>query len=310
MYFVCFRFCQLCSKVETIGQCSWGNQYHRAIYSSKKFGKGMLYGCHSPGSSTTKYVSVEMGGERAEDLKKGWMSSMVFTKMQQFGSFTDRSDMKRIPEFIDQILIDNDIIKTIRSIARDMWASEFLIKQFVHKDIRYFSRQIRKSQFLSQAMKDKRKDWAVKLFNKLKYNLQLNMFRLFSDEKIFCWDQMINSQNNCHLVLYPQTLQVLMKSKHSIPILVFGVVISDGEIMPPFIFSHGLTQHEGPHQVTGGGTQEGGCFKTLRLATEFYITPNKQQNLLIVWENFCDHNTPNLIGQWRKIFKKSIKLKK
>ena len=38
-----------------------------------------------------------------------------------------------------------------------MGMSVFLIRQVVHEDIWYFSYKIRKGQFLSQAMKDKRK---------------------------------------------------------------------------------------------------------------------------------------------------------
>ena len=54
---------------------------------------------------------------------------------------SDRSGEKRT-EFVGKFLamFDNDPSKSIRSIARDMGVSEFLIRQqVVHEDIRYFS---------------------------------------------------------------------------------------------------------------------------------------------------------------------------
>ena len=99
---------------------------------------------------------------------------------------------------------------------------------------------MRKEQFLSQAMKDKRKDRAAKLFNKLKHPPKQNMPWYFSDEKNCCWSLIVNSQNNHWLALSPQDVPIVMKSKHPVHIMVFGLVTSDGDIMPPFIFPHGL----------------------------------------------------------------------
>ena len=58
-------------------------------------------------------------------------------------------------------MIDNNPSKSITYIGE----SEFLIRQVVHEDIHYFSYKMRKGQFLSQAVKDKRKDRAAKLLN-------------------------------------------------------------------------------------------------------------------------------------------------
>ena len=32
MHFICFRFCLMCSKLNSIGVCLWGKQHHNAIY--------------------------------------------------------------------------------------------------------------------------------------------------------------------------------------------------------------------------------------------------------------------------------------
>ena len=62
---------------------------------------------------------------------------------------SNRSDKKRIPKFIGEILvmIHNDPNKSIRSIAKDMRISEFLISQIVHEEIQYFSNQMREGRF-------------------------------------------------------------------------------------------------------------------------------------------------------------------
>ena len=90
-------------------------------------------------------------------------------------------------------------------------------------------------------MKNERKDSTSKLFNKLKHLLQLNILCFFSDEKNVCQDQIVNSQNNCWLALSPQDIPKVMKSKYPVQIMMFGVVTSNSDVMPPIIFPHGLT---------------------------------------------------------------------
>ena len=79
-------------------------------------------------------------------------------------------------------MIDNDLSKSIMSIAMDIEVSEFLIRQVVHEDIHYFSHKMRKSQFSSQDMKDKIKGF--KKNKKTQASLLLNRLWFFSDEKI------------------------------------------------------------------------------------------------------------------------------
>lgn len=79
--------------------------------------------------------------------------------MTALKTHSDCSDTKRTPEHIDEIQarIDNDPFKSIRSIARDIGVSEFLIRRVVLEDIWYSSYEMRKGQFFSQGIKDKRK---------------------------------------------------------------------------------------------------------------------------------------------------------
>ena len=59
-----------------------------------------------------------------------------------------RSDKKRTAEFVDEIktTTDNDPSKSVRAIARDTGVSEFLNRQTVPEDIRYFSYKMYKNQ--------------------------------------------------------------------------------------------------------------------------------------------------------------------
>ena len=118
-----------------------------------------------------------------------------------------RSEKKRALKFLGetQVMIDNDHSKSIRSLARNMGVSELLIRQVEHEDIQYFSYEMRKSKFLSPAMKYMIKDRAAKLLNKLKHPLKPNMLWFFSDEKNFCRDQMVNSEKQ------PQACSVLTR---------------------------------------------------------------------------------------------------
>ena len=61
-----------------------------------------------------------------------------------------------------------------------------------------------------------------------------------SNQKNFCQNQMVNSQNNCWIDLSQQGIPILMKAKHSVYITVFGVATSDGDIMPLLIFPPSL----------------------------------------------------------------------
>ena len=116
-----------------MGTCLRGKQYPDHDSFLQKFGKGMLCCLHLIWIFQYEDLTVFgcQSNDSAEDSKEGgW--------------------------------VQWSLRKSIRSIARDLGAFEFLISQVVYEDIRYFSKKMRKDQFLSQAMKDS----AVKLFRK------------------------------------------------------------------------------------------------------------------------------------------------
>ena len=163
-------------------------------------------------------------------FKKSWTSSVVHAKVEQLRSLNlVAGKTGKNWQWSEQVN---------RYIARNMGLSEVFILLIVHEDFRYFSYKTIKSWFLSQAMKNKRKDNATKLFSKLSDPFQLNMLWFFSDENNICQDQVLNTQNNCWLALSPHGVLTVMKTKHPIHIMMFGMVTSDSDVMPPFIFPH------------------------------------------------------------------------
>ena len=85
MHIVCFWFCLLHSKLESVGHCLWGKQHHDEIHSTR-FLEMAYYtaGIHSRISNMTMFGrQLE---ETAEGFEKGWLNPIVITKLQQFGS--------------------------------------------------------------------------------------------------------------------------------------------------------------------------------------------------------------------------------
>ena len=81
--------------------------------------------------------------------------------------------------------------------------------------------------------------------------------------------------------------------------MVFGLVTSDGDILP-LLPTWPHTQHEGQHQVAGGGSAEEGsgwrrkcyldrksdCWKTQCLASGFCAMPRKQEKPVLTVRKF------------------------
>ena len=109
----------------------------------------------------------------------------------------------------------------------------------------------------------------------------------------FCKDQIVNSNNNCWLVLSPQ---IWIKIKN---IIVFWVVISDSDVILPCIFLYGLKLNKNAdikslekvvltwiETVIAGrsfvGQQDSSPCQISR-RTQFWLSGN-----------FCNHITPNI----------------
>ena len=148
----------------------------------------------------------------------------------------------RSQEFINNVrdIMETTPDRSFRSIAKDLNVSDFTIRQCVNEDLRCKSYRLQTGQFLSEGMKNRRLEKSVKLLNKLKHPKDPDMLWFFSDEKNFCQDQMHNRQNHCWVAMCPKDVPRVMKTKFPATVMVFGVVSSEGDVMPPHIFETGL----------------------------------------------------------------------
>ena len=198
MRFVCFRFCLLCSKLESpVGHLSVRKPESRRNFLHQKMENGRLYYWEFRAVVPIRILLSVWGQSRR--LKKeldescGIYESTVGPKPN-----SNRSYQKRTPEFVVEVLtmIETNPSTSIRFITRDMEVSELLIRQVVHQGILYFSCKMRQGHSLSLAMKVNWKDLTAKLLNKLKHLLYPNRICFSQMRKNFCQDQMGNSENN------------------------------------------------------------------------------------------------------------------
>ena len=85
MHFVCFRFCPLCSKLESVGQYLWGVKHYDTIHSSINLETACYTACIHIRRFESIWLSVWGLYSGSE---KNWMCSVVITKARLFGSIT------------------------------------------------------------------------------------------------------------------------------------------------------------------------------------------------------------------------------
>ena len=83
-----------------------------------------------------------------------------------------------------------------------------------------------------------RKERSHLLLNHLKH--KGGSVRIFVDEKKFVVDEVTNHRNSRFIAKDPSCVPPVMWSKHPASIMVFGVVASDGKVMPPHFIDAGL----------------------------------------------------------------------
>ena len=143
----------------------WGKYPHDAIHTIQKKHVVLF-------EITTE---AQMRFQRLGVYLKNRMSPLRITKIQQLVGLTlIVRIIKEVPIFLVRSKPWFTTIPAIQS--RDIGMSEFLIRQIVHEDIRYFSYKMRKFHFLITL--DKRKDHAAMLINKLDDNLPIASTRM------------------------------------------------------------------------------------------------------------------------------------
>ncbi len=91
---------------------------------------------------------------------------------------------------------------------------------------------------LTDKMKTTREERAKLLRRVCKANP--GVIRLFSDESIFTVDGAYNPQNDRWLAPDRSSVPPVMRTKNPAKIMIFGLITSDGKVMPPHIFPSGL----------------------------------------------------------------------
>ena len=139
-----------------------------------------------------------------------------------------------------QALIDEDLGRSMRGIARELNVSEFLLRKIVKEDIRYKSYALRRGQFMNAATKERRAARSQLLLNKIKHPPAPDMLIFYSDEKNFSQDQKVNKKNNRWLCSEPTDVPIVMTTKFPATVMVLGVVSDKGDVMPPHLFEASL----------------------------------------------------------------------
>ncbi len=139
-----------------------------------------------------------------------------------------------------QELVDQDPSRSMRSLARKLNISEFIVRKKMAQDIRYKSYALKRGQFMSQATKERRLEKAKLLLNKLKNPAANGQLIFISDEKNFSQDQKVNKKNNRWLCADISEVPIVMATKFPATVMVLGVVSNEGDMMPPHIFAKGL----------------------------------------------------------------------
>ena len=129
--FACFRFCLLCSKLESVENFLYRKLYHDAVHSFQRLEKACYKAWHSFRKRLYKDFTEQNKLQRVRRIH-WWLQGHKGLEV-----YFDRSDKKRIPEFLGEIqaMIEND---PSNFVARDKETSKFLFKLVIPERIRYF----------------------------------------------------------------------------------------------------------------------------------------------------------------------------
>ena len=128
--------------------------------------------------------------------------------------------------------------QSMATLAKKRNMFKMMIYNAVRKDLmmKSFSRQCQN--ILTERSMKIRKERSHLLLNHLKH--KGGSVRIFVDEKKFMVDEVANCRNSWFIAKDPSCVPPVMRSKHPASVMVFGVVASDGKVMPPHFIDAGL----------------------------------------------------------------------
>ena len=133
-------------------------------------------------------------------------------------------------------------ISSMRRIARDVGVSDWSIRKIVKDRLKARSLARTKRFLLTDSLKSSRLDRCKKILQALKKKMPVI---LFSDEKYFTLDPIINSRTSRFISRTkakdaPEHIRMIKTTKHPSQIMMFGLVSSTGQKMPPVFLPIGL----------------------------------------------------------------------
>jgi len=146
---------------------------------------------------------------------------------------------KRTPDFLDalQTKITEDPTKSLRKMANEMNVQPSTVQLAAQKDLGYKSFVRTQRHLLTESLKSKRLVRCKKVMQYLR--TRGSTVKVFSDEKIFTVDAVVNRRNDRFLAKSIEEVVGTFHTKHPAQIMVLGVVASDGKKMPPYFFQPG-----------------------------------------------------------------------
>ena len=142
------------------------------------------------------------------------------------------SKKKTSHEFLDALKfrIAEDPTTPMRQMGRKLGVGHKKFRTAIYEDFRSYVRSLKHP--LTESMKERRLEMCKKVLGYIKRNGSL----VFSNEKIFTVDAVVNRRNDRYLAATRAEVQGIYRTKHPAQIMVLGVVASDGKKMPPFFF--------------------------------------------------------------------------
>ncbi|QQP36730.1 Uncharacterized protein FKW44_021914 [Caligus rogercresseyi] len=122
-----------------------------------------------------------------------------------------RSDFLRTPEFVEKLQkkVPEDPSKSCTKLAEELGVGNTTVRVCINEDLRYHFYKRRKGQILTEKAQENRFNKALKLLNKC-------------------------------CIRNPHEVPIVAQTKFPAAVIVFGIISSDGDVMPPHFFPKGL----------------------------------------------------------------------
>ena len=150
------------------------------------------------------------------------------------------SDIKRTPRFLAgrKRSIKANPSKSMASLAKIRNVSKMTISKAIRVNLNMNSYVGRRRNILTARLKEIRKEKSAFLLNHLK-NCG-GVVRFFVDEKKFVVDEVAKRRNSRVISLNLSEVSPIMQSKNSASVMLFGGIVSDGNVTPTHFIEVGL----------------------------------------------------------------------